>query len=155
MKTFATLILLSMCVSSCAVGVRYSSPKDSEPYAVISGNDSYVYTFKEDGCPASYSYIKEAKKIHPSVPAFINYQEKIGSNHVCSMWFSFVPEAGATYKVQTSLKRAEKEKSSIFIPVFTGASCIAEVVKVDPNGNGVAVKLEKFAPVNKTCARNP
>jgi len=157
MKNLITFISIALSVSSCAVGVRYSSPKDGEPYAIISGNNSYIYTFKEDGCTDSYSYIKGDIKIHPNTPAFINYQEKIGSNHACFMWFSFIPEAGATYKIQTSLKRSEKEKSSILIPIFSGATCFAQVKRIDPDGSSTFVKLNDFKPTNyqARCKHSP
>ena len=143
MKNLVILVSISVLVSSCAVGVRYSPPKDGEPYAFISGDNSYIYTVKEDGCRASYSYIKNGIKIHPGVPAFIDYSEKIGSNNYCSMLLSFTPEAGATYKVQTSLERSEKEKASIFIPIFKGAMCFAGVMKIESDGSRVPVKVEK------------
>jgi hypothetical protein len=156
MKSIAALVFISVFLSSCAVGTRYSAPKDGEDHAVISGDHSYIYTFKEGGCTASYSYLKGAVKIHPGVPAFINYQNKVGSNHACFLWFSFVPEAGATYKVQTSLERSEKEKASIFVPIFSGASCIAEVRKVESNGSSAPVQLNKFTPADQSaCRRTP
>ena len=150
MKNLAIFVFTSILVSSCAVGVRYSPPKDGEPYAFISGDYSTIYTLNEDGCRASYSFIKNGIKIQPGVPAFIDYREKIGSNNYCSMLLSFTPEAGATYKVQASLERSEKEKASIFIPIFKGAMCIAGVIKIESDGSKVPVKVEKVTQ-KQTC----
>ena len=147
-------VFVALFLSACSVGVRYQSPGENQDSAEFYGaKKSTIYTLNEDSCVSSYSFVSDKIKIHASKVAIISYYEKIGSNHECRIWLSFMPEKDAKYELETDLVRSEEEKKSLLTPIFSKAQCFARIVKINSDGtkSPVDIKREEFNKLTAAC----
>jgi len=152
-----SLIIAIAFLSGCATGVRYKSPSEGEPSAeFIKNKGALIGTFTDSGCLATYSSLINGMKIYADKPAHIGYYEKVGSNHYCSLSFSFIPEKGAVYELTTELVRSQAEIDSFFKAPFSGAKCFVAILKISPDGSRSLVDINKEDPNNfrKKCEPN-
>jgi hypothetical protein len=172
MKNWLVVIFVSIYLSAC--GTRYVPPNEGEPFAILTSRSAtgFIYTFYEDGCVSSFSYLKREdvkNRIHPNVPAYIKLsKDNFGS--CADAWFSFIPKPGATYSLHAVTKdmniekddrdiNIEKDYCSIHIPFYDHNMfdrgykiCTITVYGMQQNGREIPIKLDTFTPQKQsTC----
>ncbi|MGF0237453.1 hypothetical protein ACQR3P_01020 [Rhodococcus sp. IEGM1300] len=120
----AAVVLLSGC-TSLLQGKQYVFPKAGEPSATVrmkyeSGTSLDAITFNDSGCYAGYTTLPGTDEyIEAPVVAgkeLVLTYKRVLAGAACQIPFSFTPEAGATYTLQSG---SWSEAGSGLLSMFT------------------------------------